>query len=42
MGAVGIENWVLQNGGSFEKAARNFLSVAQTCNNLAEFQGKYA
>ena len=28
IGAVGIENWVLQNGGSFEKAAKDFLKVA--------------
>ena len=32
LGAVGIENWILQNGGSFEKAARDFLEVARGCN----------
>ncbi len=42
LGAVGIENWILQNGGSFEKAARDFLSVSRTCNNLDEFRAKYA
>ena len=42
LGAVGIENWVLQNGGSFEKAARTFLSVAEECSDLSEFQQKYA
>ena len=42
LGAVGIENWILQNGGSFEKAARDFLSVSRQCNNLDEFRAKYA
>ncbi len=28
LGAIGIENWILQNGGSFEKASRSFLRVA--------------
>jgi len=40
-GAVGIENWVLQNGGSFEKAARTFLETAKECESLSEFQQKY-
>ena len=42
LGAVGIENWILQNGGSFEKAARDFLEVARRCNGLSDFQQKYA
>lgn len=42
LGAVGIENWILQNGGSFEKAARSFLEVSRTCSSLSEFQDKYA
>ena len=42
LGAIGIENWILQNGGSFEKAARDFLSVSRTCKNLRKFRGKYA
>ena len=41
-GAVGIENWVLQNGGSFEKAARDFMAVAEKCESLSEFQNQYA
>ena len=41
-GAVGIENWVLQNGGSFEKAARGFMEVAEKCKDLSEFQNQYA
>ena len=40
-GAVGIENWILQNGGSFEKAARDFMSVAQNFENLQDFQKHY-
>lgn len=42
LGAVGIENWILQNGGSFEKAARDFLEVSRICESLSEFQSKYA
>ena len=42
LGAVGIENWILQNGGSFEKAARDFLDVARGCSGLSDFQQKYA
>ena len=41
LGAVGIENWILQNGGSFEKAAREFLRVARQSSTLEEFQQKY-
>lgn len=33
---------MLQNGGSFEKAARSFLSVAEKCPNLSDFQSQYA
>ena len=28
LGGVGIENWILQNGGSFEDAAKSFLTAA--------------
>ena len=42
LGAVGIENWVLQNGGSFEKAARGFLEVSKQCEGLSEFRQRYA
>lgn len=42
LGAVGIENWILQNGGSFETAAKSFLDVAERCDNLQEFQSQYA
>lgn len=42
IGAVGIENWVLQNGGSFEKAARDFMAVAEKCESLSKFREQYA
>jgi hypothetical protein len=42
LGAVGIENWILQNGGSFYKAAKSFLDVANTCEKVTEFQERYA
>ena len=42
LGAVGIENWVLQNGGSFEKAAETFLAAAEKSENLSEFVQNYA
>ena len=42
LGAIGIENWVLQNGGSFIKAAKDFMSVAEKCESLSEFQNQYA
>lgn len=41
-GAVGIENWVLQNGGSFEKAAREFIETAKECENFEEFKTRYS
>ena len=42
LGAVGIENWILQNGGSFYKASKTFLEVAQNSKTLSEFQQKYS
>ena len=41
LGAVGIENWILQNGGSFETAARRFKKAAEG-KNLEEFKKEYA
>ena len=29
LGGVGVENWILQHGGSFERAARSFLAAAE-------------
>ena len=37
LGGVGIENWVLQHGGSFKQAARDFLTVADSCSNFEDF-----
>lgn len=41
LGAIGIENWILQNGGSFERAAKTFLDVAEKSESLEDFQSKY-
>ena len=41
LGGVGVENWILQNGGSFEKAARSFLEVASQCATFEEFKSRY-
>jgi len=42
LGAVGIENWVLQNGGSFYKAAESFLEAANSSKDFEEFISKYS
>lgn len=43
LGGVGIENWVIQNGGSFEAAARSFMRVADECgDNFDLFKEKYS
>ena len=41
LGGVGIENWILQNGGSFEAAAKEFIRVSAN-KNFEEFQEEYA
>ena len=41
LGGVGIENWVLQHGGSFKQAARDFLAVADSCSNFEDFCAHY-
>ena len=41
LGGVGIENWVLQYGGSFKQAARDFLTVADSCSNFEDFCAHY-
>ena len=41
LGGVGIENWVLQHGGSFKQAARDFLTVADNCSNFEDFCAHY-
>ena len=34
LGAVGIENWILQNGGSFEKANRANGKSGKECGDF--------
>ena len=41
LGGVGIENWVLQHGGSFKQAARDFLAVADNCSSFEDFCTHY-
>ena len=41
LGGVGIENWILQYGGSFEDAARDFLAHAEG-KTFIEFEKEYA
>ena len=41
LGGVGIENWVLQHGGSFKQAARDFLTIADSCSNFEDFCAHY-
>ena len=41
LGGSGIENWILQNGGSFKDAALDFLKTANTCNTFDEFKKQY-
>ncbi len=41
LGGVGIENWVLQHGGSFKRAARDFLAVADNCSGFEDFCAHY-
>ena len=40
LGGVGIENWVLQNGGSFKDAAVSFLEASEN-QNFIDFEKKY-
>lgn len=40
LGGVGIENWILQNGGSFIDAARSFVEVSDG-KSFSEFQSTY-
>ena len=43
LGGVGVENWILQNGGSFLAATRSFMETANECgDDLDAFRGKYA
>ena len=40
LGGIGIENWILQNGGSFVDAARGFVEAAEG-KSFAEFKESY-
>lgn len=40
LGGVGIENWILQNGGSFIDAAKSFVEAANE-KSFEEFQSSY-
>ena len=40
LGGVGIENWILQNGGSFVDAAKSFVEAANG-KSFSEFQSTY-
>ena len=40
LGGVGVENWILQSGGSFERASRIFLKYAEG-RSFEEFQKVY-
>ena len=42
MGGVGVENWILQHGGSFVEAARAFMEVANQSSSFDKFQSRYA
>ncbi len=41
LGGVGIENWILQNGGSFLSASKDFMAVAEQCSSFDEFRSRY-
>lgn len=40
-GGVGVENWILQNGGSFYKAMETFLEAADKSTSFEDFQEIY-
>ena len=42
LGGIGVENWILQNGGTLYSAAKSFLDVANECTNFEEFKNKYS
>ena len=41
LSGVGVENWILQHGGSFKQAARDFLDVADSCSSFEDFCAHY-
>ena len=42
LGGIGIENWILQHGGSLKRAAEDFMSVAENCQTYEEFKKQYS
>lgn len=40
-GGIGVENWVLQNGGSFEQAIDTFMDTANQVVDYNDFKRKY-
>jgi hypothetical protein len=41
LGGIGIENWILQNGGSFVAAAREFMVAAEQADGFEKFKRLY-
>lgn len=42
LGGIGVENWILQNGGTLYSAAKSFVEVANQCSSFEEFKSKYS
>ena len=40
-GGVGVENWILENGGSFAKAMDTFIETANKSQGFDDFKDKY-
>ena len=41
LGGIGVENWILQNGGTLYSAAKSFVEIANQCSSFEEFKSKY-
>ena len=41
LGGIGIENWILQHGGSFYDAAKDFVDEAKKAGSFEEFKKVY-
>lgn len=41
LGGIGIENWILQHGGSLIDAARDFVDVAEKSGSFENFKNNY-
>ena len=41
LGGIGIENWILQHGGSFYDAAKDFVEKAEKAGSFEEFKKVY-